>query len=131
MNKKQNSYLEVLNSTNKDDSMLSEYDKVRITNKISFWKAFFIMMKVTIGMGIFVIPYLYAKNGYFLGSLIIILVGVDIYYCSIFYIEIADHIEQNKKVNILQTYEDVCPYITNNKKINRLLFLAVKVILTR
>lgn len=111
------------------DSPISEYETLRLKNKNSIFKSVLVLMKLALGMGVMVMPYLYSKNGYLLGSFIIAAVSINMYFSSTFIIKIADDIESKSEVSSIQNFEEVSLYLTNNKTINLRFFWFVKVLL--
>ena len=116
-----------INFTNSSSEQISEYDQIRIENKNSVFKSTLVLLKITLGVAVMVLPYLYSKNGYILGTLILLAASLNMYICSVFIIDITDHIENKQKVLMIQNFEDVSLYLTNNEFINRALFWFIKV----
>ena len=108
-------------------STLSEYDQVRLQNKNSTTKSVFTLVKVALGMGIIILPYLFSKNGYLQGTLIIIAVALNMYFASSLIIRIADDIESKNKAKTIQNFEEVALHLTGREKVNLTFFWFIKV----
>lgn len=108
-------------------STLSEYDQVRLQNKNSTTKSVFTLVKVVLGMGIIILPYLFSKNGYLQGTLIIIAVALNMYFASSLIIRIADDIESKNKAKTIQNFEEVALHLTGREKVNLTFFWFIKI----
>lgn len=105
----------------------SEYDQIREKNKNSILKSVLMILKLAVGMGIMVLPFLYSKNGYILGSFIVFSVILNMYYTSTLIIKIADDMEEKNNISTIQNFEEVALHLTSKKSTNNFFFWFIKV----
>ena len=115
-----------LETAQPDLAGLSQYEQTRILNKNSVFMSIFIILKLSLGLGAFVTPQIFASNGYVLGILTFLVVGVNVYVCSILLIKIADHVEHAKGLKPLENFEDVSLHLTSSQAANQAMYWLFK-----
>ena len=108
-------------------SSRSSYKENRLMMKNGFIVSCLILFKSTISVGFLNNQRYFFKSGWFLGSLISIMITYLIGYGMVLICDVAHDIERKNKLVEIDTFESIAHYITKNPKSQRTWYVVCKI----